>query len=118
MTWMPGKRARRPGGEQQPGLRPWVCGQLCSYRVLIRGLDDVQGLFTVTNRAAQNDEAVIDEPVHEGRMRGPAGLLPDRARGVPAWAVDQPHREVGHARSIRATTDMQAGDVWGATSDT
>ena len=29
-------------------------------------------------------------------------------RGVPLWAVDQPHGEIGHARSVRAATDIQA----------
>jgi hypothetical protein len=35
---------------------------------------------------------------------GPAVLVPDLTRGVPAWAVDQPHREMGHDRSVRAPT--------------
>src|SRR2546430_7817628 len=41
-------------------------------------------------------------PVHECRVPGPALLVADLARGVPAWAVDQPDREIGHARSVRA----------------
>jgi hypothetical protein len=38
---------------------------------------------------------------------GPALLVADLARGIPARAVDQPDREIGHARSVRAVTDIQ-----------
>jgi hypothetical protein len=44
-------------------------------------------------------------------MPGPARLVPYLARGVPARAVDQPHREVGHARSVRAIADIQRSPV-------
>jgi hypothetical protein len=37
---------------------------------------------------------------------GPAVLVPDLTRGVPAWAMDQPHRKIGHARSVRAIADI------------
>src|SRR5208282_3082058 len=92
---------------EQPGRRPGICGQMCPYFVLIRGLDGVQRLLAVANWAAQDDKAVVDEPVHECRVPGPALLVPDLTRGVPAWTVDQPHRKIGHARSVRATTDVQ-----------
>ena len=80
---------------------------MCSHLVLICGFDGMQSLLAVTNWAAENDEAIIDEPVHECRVPGPALLVADLARGVPAWAVDQPDREIGHARSVRAVTDIQ-----------
>jgi large subunit ribosomal protein L33 len=58
---------------------------MCPYLVLICGLDGMQGLLAVTNGAAENDEAIVDEPVHECRVPGPAVLVPDLTRGVPAW---------------------------------
>ena len=67
----------------------------------------MQGLLAVTNWAAEDEKAIVDEPVHECRVPGPAVLVPDLTRGVPAWAVDQPHREIGHDRSVRAITDIQ-----------
>ena len=79
---------------------------MCPYLVLICGFDGMQGLLAVTNWAAENDEAIVDEPVHECRVPGPAVLVPDLTRGVPAWAVDQPHRKIGHARSVRAIADI------------
>jgi hypothetical protein len=80
---------------------------MCPYLVLICGLDRMQGLLAVTNRPAENDEAVVDEPIHECRVPGPAVLVPDLTRGIPAWAVDQAHREMGHDRSVRAITDIR-----------
>jgi hypothetical protein len=101
----------RPGlyraDPEQPGRRPGICGKTWLYFVFVRGLDDVQGLLAVTNRAAEDDEAIADEPVHECRVSGPALLVPDLPRGVPARAVDQPYREIGHARSVRTNTDSQ-----------
>jgi hypothetical protein len=67
----------------------------------------MQGLLAVTNWAAENDEAIVDEPVHECRVPGPAVLVADLTRGVPAWAVDQPYRKMGHDRSVRAIADIR-----------
>ena len=108
----PAIEPERPGlyraDPEQSGRRPRVCGKTCPYFVLIRGLDGMQGLLAVTNRAADDDKAVVDEPVHECCVPGPALLVPDLTRGVPLWAVDQPHGEIGHACSVRAVTDIQA----------
>ena len=68
----------------------------------------MQSLLAVTNWAAQDDKAIADEPVHECRVPGPVVLVPGLTRGIPAWAVDQPHREMGHDRSVRAFTDIKA----------
>jgi hypothetical protein len=35
--------------------------------VLIRGLDDVQGLLAAADRAAEDDEAIADKPVRDRR---------------------------------------------------
>ncbi len=56
----------------------------------------MQGLLAVSGRAAQGDEAFVDEPIHEGRVFIPGVLAPDRECGVPAWAVHQPDGEIGH----------------------
>ena len=93
---------------EQSGRRPGICGKACPYLVLICGFDGVQGLLAVTNWAAENDKAVGGEPVHERSVPGPAVLVPDLTRWVPAWAVDQPHREIGHDRSVRAIADNQS----------
>ena len=92
---------------EQSGRRPGICGNTCPYLVLICGLDGMQGLLTVTNWAAENDKAIVDEPIHECRVPGPALLVPDLTRGVPAWTVDQSHREIGHDRSVRAIADIR-----------
>src|SRR5215467_292600 len=46
---------------QQPGRRPRIFGEACRDLALLGCLDDVQGLAALSNRAAENDEAVIDE---------------------------------------------------------
>ena len=51
-------------------------------------LDDVQSLLPLADRAAENDEAIIDQSIHERRMIILGALVPDLTRGVRAWAVD------------------------------
>src|SRR6266566_8833628 len=91
MRWFLGAAVEpeRPGlyraDPEQSGRCPGVCGETCPYFVLICGLDGVQGLLAVTNRAAEDKKAIVDEPVHECRVPGPALLVADLARGVPAW---------------------------------
>jgi hypothetical protein len=67
----------------------------------------VQGLLAVADWAAEDDKAIVDEPVHECRVPIPGVLVADRARGVPPWAVDQPYGEIGHGRSVPPATDTQ-----------
>src|SRR5215472_8670341 len=92
---------------EQSGRRPGICGKTRPNLVLVPGFHDVQGLLAVTNWPAEDDEAVVDEPVHECRVLGPALLVPDRLRGIPAGTVDQPYREVDHVRSVWAVADIQ-----------
>lgn len=75
---------------EQPGRRPEIRGKTCPYFVLVRGLDDMQGLLAVTNWAAEDNKAITGKPAYECHVPGPAPLVPDLPRGVPAWAVDQP----------------------------
>ena len=62
------------------------------------GLDGMHDAELVAERAAEDDEAVVHERVHEGRVRRPAGLLLQRPRRVPlrAGAIehDEEHRHV------------------------
>ena len=71
----------RPGlyraDPEQSGRSPGIPGKTCPDLVLIRGLDDVQGLLTIADWAAEDDKAIIDEPVHECRVLIPALLAPD-----------------------------------------
>ena len=53
-----------------------------------------RGLLAVADWAAEDDKAIIDEPLHECRVPIPGLLVPDLTRRVPARAVDQPHREL------------------------
>jgi hypothetical protein len=89
----------RADPEQSSGC-PRIPGQARPDLVLIRRLYHVQGLLAVTHRAAEDDETVVDQPVHESRVIVPAVLIPDRAGEIPARAVNQPHREIGHARTV------------------
>lgn len=76
----------------------------------------MQGLLTVADWATKDDKAIIDEPVHECRVLIPSLLAPDLARGIPVWTVDQPHREIGHARSVLTATDTGPASDQSSTS--
>src|SRR6185312_1177620 len=89
--------------------RPGIHDKACPDRILIRSLDRVQGLRAVAYGAADDKEPVIDQAVHEGGVRIPVVLFPDRARRVPAWPVDRPHCEVGHGRTVLSAADIRPG---------
>src|SRR5579872_5941824 len=57
---------------QQPGAGPRILRKPRRDVLLTGGLDHVQGLLAVADRAAQDQEAVVDQPVHEGRVLAPA----------------------------------------------
>ena len=65
---------------EQPGRRPRVLGEACPDLVLARSLHQVQRALAVPERAADDQEAVIDEAVHERRVLVPAVLTADRPR--------------------------------------
>jgi hypothetical protein len=65
----------------------------------------VQGLLAIADWATEDDKAIINQSVHECGVLIPCLLVPDRTRGVPAWAMDQPHREISHDRSVLTATD-------------
>ena|ERR1022692_283913 len=72
------------GDPQQPGQCPGILGKACPDLVLIGGCHDMQGLFAITDRAAEDDEAIIDQPVHEGRVLIPGVLIPVLTRAGPS----------------------------------
>ena len=56
-------------------LAPWVARERGADVVFRVGLDGVYDPVLVGERPAEDDEAVVHEPVHEGRVRRPARLL-------------------------------------------
>src|SRR5262249_56132488 len=66
--------------------------------------DGVQCRVAPAERATDDDEPIVYQPVHEGRVLIPGILGPDLARRVPTRTVDQCHREVGHGRRVKPPT--------------
>jgi hypothetical protein len=66
----------------------------------VPGLDGVGHAAVVGQRAAEDDEAVIHEPVHEGSVLRPLRLLLQRARAVELGTGlaqhDEEHRHAGN----------------------
>src|SRR5579859_3360361 len=93
---------------QQPGAGPRILREARPDVLLTGGLDHMQGLLAVPDWATQDQEAVVDQPVHEGRVLVPPVLLPDGPRRIPAGAVYQPDREVCHGRTVLAATDSHS----------
>ena len=105
------RRARAPSplscqsGAVRP--KPRVLAEARPDFVLVRSLDGMQGLLAAADWPAEDDKAIVDQPVHECRMLVPGVLLPDLARGIPGWRVDQPYHEIGHRRSVVAASDTR-----------
>ena len=59
------------------GLRPRIVGQPLPDFVVISRVNEMECLPVVANWAADQDEAVRDEAVHERRMCRPSRLLAD-----------------------------------------
>ena len=68
--------------------------------LLGRCVDDVEGLATALDRTSEQDEAVVDECVHEARVLGPQILLAHLSRPVPGPSPRDPD-EVQLARLVR-----------------
>lgn len=72
-------------------------------RCLVRCLDDQQCLLavTLTHGSAEDDEALLDERIHERRVRVPSVLIPSRPTVVPCrplFAYDE--KPLAHSRII------------------
>ena len=64
-------------------LDPRIARERRANGALRLGLYDVLDAVLIHERPAEDDEPCLDEPVHEGRVRRPVGLLFQRARRVP-----------------------------------
>src|SRR5204862_4357589 len=96
-------RPRLDAVDPQMRLAPGITRKRGADRVLGVGLDCVCHPFLVRQRAPENDEALVDEPVHERRMHVPIRLFLHRARGIPLRAGSPEHdQEHRHDRSLRA----------------
>ena len=76
----------RPGVDRlddEVAAAPRVAGQHRPDRLLGRRLHDEDDTALVGQRAAQHDEAVVDETVHERGVLGPTRLLLEPPAGVP-----------------------------------
>src|SRR5215472_8762888 len=106
----------RPGFDgadlQEVGYGPGIFAEPRPDLQFVFSLDEMQGAVARAERAADDQESVIDEPVHELRVSVPVVLLPDRARVVPARTVNQDHREVSHIGTLPGATDTDGDSGW------
>src|SRR5918996_1948042 len=92
-------RVDRVDSEVRAG--PRIAGERRADGVLGLGLDYLRHAIFVGEGSAQDDETRVDEPVHERRVLGPAGLLLQRLLRVPLWAGAMEHDEEDrHARVL------------------
>jgi hypothetical protein len=94
--------------EEYPRLRPGVLSEARSDVLLIGRLNEVQRSMVVTDRTAEDHEAVIDERVHERRMAVPAALLADLPPRIPGGPMNDSYGEGSHAQTVDASTDNPA----------
>lgn len=87
-------------------LAPRITRKRGADGILRFGLDGVYHTVLIVERPAQNDEARVDETVHEGRMLGPAGLLLQRPRGVPLRARAAQHDEKHRHLCVLPTAEV------------
>src|ERR671918_2083116 len=100
----------RPGIDRvDPEMRlaPGIAREGGSDLVLRVGLDRVHHAVLVGERTAQDDEAGVHQPVHEGRVLGPTRLLLEWPRRVPLRAGAEDH-DVEH-RHDRANLSGEIG---------
>ena len=91
--------------DPQMAAAPRVAREGRADRLLGGGLDRVHDADLV-DRAAQHDQPLVDEPVHEGRVLPPARLVFERQRGVPFGArAPDGHEEHRHRTNVAARVD-------------
>jgi hypothetical protein len=90
---------------------PRIAPERGANGILRLGLNGVHHAVLVGERSAQDDEARVNEPVHERCVRGPAGLLLQRPRRVPLRAGATKHyEERSHAHfSTASLRDLDGG---------
>src|SRR5438128_2102201 len=89
-----------PCNEQQPHRRPGILREPCIDFLLAFGIRDQQELQPVAEWAAEDDEAVLHECVHEHGVLIPIFLLAQRERRVPVDSGLSSYGVVGH-RALR-----------------
>jgi DNA-binding NarL/FixJ family response regulator len=94
-----------PVDAQHAVAQPGVGGQPRGHLLGVRGLDGQQRPLAVADRAPEDDEALVEEPVHERAVLVPPRLLPARSAVVPRRAVLLGHQEDRHARTVGAGSD-------------
>jgi hypothetical protein len=102
-VWSTEVQPERPGlnrpDRQQPSVDPRIFREAAPDFVFVGRFNEVECLAMVTDRPAKQDEPVLDETVHEHRMRFPALLLADLAGLVPGRPADEGHCEARRART-------------------
>ena len=93
---------------EYPRLCPGVLSEARSDVLLVGRLNEVQRSVVVTDRAAEDHEAVIDKRVHERRMAVPVALLADLPPRIPGRPVNDSYGEGSHAQTVDASTDNPA----------
>jgi len=108
-----------PAKPDRPGLdalrrehvfAPRILSQTCANRDLALGVDDLQGVVAIpfADRPSEDDEPVVDERIHEGRVLVPAGLLASPTRMVPGGAFRaRDEVVVRHATSVRDARKLE-----------
>jgi hypothetical protein len=84
-----------------PFPRPRVLREPSAQRFLGRRVHDVEGLSTAFHRATKNDDAVVDERVHELCVLRPQLLLAHVPRPIP-WpaALDADEEQLAMVRHV------------------
>src|SRR5436305_11938757 len=112
----PGRHKRLRSSPQQdfPGLDPddpqhshWYPRIPRESRLdvlLAIGRDDVQGPGAVADRAAEDDEALVDEPIHERGVLVPLCLLAQRTRRIPVRSLFARDGVVDLSQEVVAST--------------
>jgi hypothetical protein len=107
-------RPRLHALDRQHGVRPRVFGEAGADRRLALRVDDEQNVLAavLADRAAENDDTLVGERIHERRVLVPPSLLTPAFGVIPRGAaplLDQV--VVGQAASLGVQAEIAAGSV-------
>jgi hypothetical protein len=103
----------RPGVDRvdpEMSLAPGIAREGGAHSLLRLGLDREYDARFVGERAAENHETLVEEPIHERRVRRPVGLLLERPRRIPLRAGAAEHDEE-HVRILVAAEGLRGTPV-------
>lgn len=100
---------------QMTVLGPWVISQPCVNLQRVQAVDKMGGVVAGADRAAHDDQAIIDQMVHERCMFIPAVLLADSAGVVPRRSMYEGAQKEGHGPTLGQTSDKDS--VWDMQAD-